>query len=185
MRRMPTEPSCVDLALVWPYNRCGFNGGFVDALMLWDYGELKSGREISRHRYCVDHDLVADYLEAVQDHCGLSSDGADRQLVPAMAVAALSIRGVVQDLRIPGGTLHVGQEFEFSGGVAVGSSLDCVATLTQNSVRGDWRFLGVECQVNDGDGYLVMTGKSTIMIPADLGPRANEDTGPGRGVTDA
>ena len=139
--------------------------------MLSDYGELQPGQEISRHSYQVDRSMVSDYVTAVQDENPALSDECGDQLVPAMAVAALSIRGVVQDLRIPGGTLHAGQEFEFMSSVAVGSSLECVATLAQNSVRGDWRFLVIDCHVTDGDSADVMSGKSTIMVPAGLGPR--------------
>ena len=136
-----------------------------------DYGDMEVGREVSRHSYCLDSVLVSDYVEAVQDDSGLILDDSGAELVPAMAVAALSMRGVAEDLRIPGGTLHVGQEFEFSGAVELGDSVDCVATLAQNSVRGDWRFLVVDCRVTDGSDAQVMKGKSTIMIPADLGPR--------------
>ena len=136
-----------------------------------DYAELEPGQRISTRRYSLDAELVADYVDAVQDGSGPLRDRSGAELVPAMAVAALSIRGVVEDLRIPGGTLHVGQEFSFLGAARVGASLECEATLSQNSVRGDWRFLAVECRVADDDGARVMDGKSTIMIPADLGPR--------------
>ena len=136
-----------------------------------DYGQLEAGQVVSCHSYCLDSALVSDYVEAVQDDSGLILADSGGELVPAMAVAALSIRGVIEDLRIPGGTLHVGQEFEFSGAVAVGQSVDCVATLAQNSVRGDWRFLVVDCRVSRENDAEVMKGKSTIMIPADLGPR--------------
>lgn len=136
-----------------------------------DYGELEAGQEVSRHNYCLDTTLVSNYVDAVQDQSALLHTKGGDNLVPAMALAALSMRGVVEDLRIPGGTLHVGQEFEFSGSVTVGDSVNCVATLAQNSVRGDWRFLVVECMVADGGDAEVMKGKSTIMIPADLGPR--------------
>ncbi len=132
---------------------------------------MEVGREVSRHSYCLDSRLVSDYVEAVHDESGALLGEGGHELVPAMAVAALSMRGVVEDLRIPGGTLHAGQEFEFSGAVELGDSVDCVATLAQNSVRGDWRFLVVDCRVTDGDAAQVMKGKSTIMIPADLGPR--------------
>ena len=118
--------------------------------------------------------MVSDYVAAVQDDNPLLCDGDGVQFVPAMAVAALSIRGVVQDLRIPGGTLHAGQEFEFMSTVTVGSSLECAATLVQNSVRGDWRFLVIDCHVADSDQGEVMSGKSTILIPVGLGPREAE-----------
>lgn len=141
--------------------------------MIQDYAELQPGQQISRHHYKIDEDLVAAYVAAVQDASHAPSDASGRRFVPAMAVAALSIRGVVEDLRIPGGTLHVGQEFEFSSPVRVGAKLDCVATLAQNSVRGDWRFLVVDCCVKSDADLDVMTGKSTIMVPAELGPRTD------------
>ena len=136
-----------------------------------EYGELEAGQEVSRHSYCLDTELVYSYVEAVQDESALLHSHGGRELVPAMALAALSMRGVVEDLRIPGGTLHAGQEFEFCGAVMMGDSVNCVATLAQNSVRGDWRFLVVECLVANAADSEVMKGKSTIMIPADLGPR--------------
>ena len=142
--------------------------------MVSDYGDLQPGQEISRHSYQVDERLVSRYVAAVQDENLPLCDGDGVQLVPAMAVAALSIRGVVKDLRIPGGTLHAGQEFEFMSTVAVGSSLECAATLVQNSVRGGWRFLVIDCHVINGDSADVMAGKSTIMIPAGLGPRESD-----------
>ncbi len=142
--------------------------------MLSDYAELEPGQEISRHSYRVDKSLISDYVAAVQDENPALVNETGERLVPAMAVAALSIRGVVQDLRIPGGTLHAGQEFEFMSAVSVGHSLECVATLAQNSIRGDWRFLVIDCHVTDGQRADVMTGKSTIMIPAGLGPRETE-----------
>ena len=142
--------------------------------MVSDYGDLQPGQEISRHSYQVDDGMVSDYVAAVQDENPPLRGSNGVQLVPAMAVAALSIRGVVQDLRIPGGTLHAGQEFEFTSAVAVGSSLECAATLVQNSVRGDWRFLVIDCNVTDDCDTEVMSGKSTILIPVELGPREIE-----------
>ena len=83
-----------------------------------------------------------------------------------MAVAALSLRGVVTDLAIPGGTLHAGQELKFIEPVPIGETLDCRATVLQNSVRGSWRFLVVGLEVVKSQGQKVLEGKSTIMLPA-------------------
>jgi hypothetical protein len=137
--------------------------------MFQDYAELEVGTRVSSKEYDLEPELVSDYVDAVQHENGLLKDNDGREMVPPMAVAALSIRGAVEDLRIPGGTLHAGQEIRFSRAVAVGTRLSCVATLTQNSTRGDWRFLVVDCSVTDDDSE-VMTGKSTIMIPAGQGP---------------
>ena len=130
-----------------------------------DYSALEPGREFSEHSYRLDADTVARYVDAVDDRSGVSGPAEGEDLVPPMAVAALSLRGVVNDLAIPGGTLHAGQELEFSGAVQVGETLECTATIAQNSVRGEWRFLVVEQAVRGSGGRQVMAGKSTIMVP--------------------
>ena len=129
-----------------------------------DYSSLVPGQQISNQRIVLDEEKVSRYTDAVGDSSVLSSDG--RKLTPPMAVAALSLGGVINDLQIPGGTLHAGQELTFLSAVTVGETLDCKATLVQNSTRGEWRFLVVHMDVEDREGRKVMEGKSTIMVPA-------------------
>ena len=131
-----------------------------------DYSKLVAGQQISTQTYDLDAGSVSAYVEAVDDHSSLYSKDEGRGLVPPMSVSALSLRGVINALEIPGGTIHVGQEFEFSRAVEVGESLDCRATLTQNTVRGEWRFMVVQVEVDDAAGSRVMDGRSTIMVPA-------------------
>ena len=133
--------------------------------MSLDHSTLVPGQKISEKAYVLDSETVTRYSDAVESRSGPVSDDDGRELVPPMAIAALSLRGVVTDLRIPGGTLHVGQELEFHAGVPLCASLECNATLVQNSVRGGWRFLVVRLEVGDGQGDRVMDGKSTIMLP--------------------
>ena len=125
-----------------------------------DYAELLPKQVVSDQRYVLDDAAVSAYVEAVGD------SSASPSTAPPMAIAALSLKGVVQDLAIPGGTLHVGQEIQFKGAVSPPETLDCRATLLQNSVRGEWRFLVVQLEVEDSGGRQVMDGKSTIMVPA-------------------
>ena len=131
-----------------------------------DYSNLAPGQPISSQTYVLDADAVSRYRDAVDDQSTLHSTKDGRALAPSMAVAALSLRGVVNDLAIPGGTLHVGQEVEIRGAVTVGETLECTATVLQNSVRRDWRFMVVQSVVEDSKGQVVMEGKSTIMLPA-------------------
>ena len=134
-----------------------------------DYAALAVGQEVSRQSYVLDKKSVALYMEAVQDNSSVDTPYESTglaNLAPPMSVAALSLRGVVTDLKIPGGTLHVGQEMTYSKPVEVGEQLDCTAVLTSNNVRGDWRFMVVDLQVSDSTGKIVMGGKSTILLPA-------------------
>ena len=130
-----------------------------------DYSKLSPGDEISKRTYVLDADTVSKYVDAVGDRSRLGSDGKGRSLAPPMVVAALGLRGVVNDLAIPGGTLHVGQELAFKGVIPVGETLECQATLVQNSVRGEWRFMVVQMEVCTGNGRKVLDGKSTIILP--------------------
>lgn len=130
-----------------------------------DYSELIPGQSISRRSYLMDRESIADYVAAVQDDSGRinPSDGMD--LVPPMSIAALSVGCVVKALQIPGGSLHVGQELDFVKAVPVGESLLCEATITQNSIRGGWRFMVLESEVRDSSGHSVMSGRSTVLVP--------------------
>ena len=130
-----------------------------------DYSKLLLGQRISSQTCVLDAGTVSNYAEAVGDLTQLYSADDGRPLAPPMAIAALSLRGVVNDLEIPRGTLHAGQEMRFIAAVPVGERLDCTATLAQNSVRGEWRFMVVRLEVEDSKGRAVMDGKSTIMLP--------------------
>lgn len=133
--------------------------------MAIDYSELVPGQRVSRRSYLLDRVMIGDYMAAVQDESGLLESPESIPLVPPMSVAALSVGGVVQDLQIPGGSLHVGQELEFVRVVPVGETLVCEATLKQNSIRGGWRFMVLESEVQDSEGRTVMAGKSTVILP--------------------
>ena len=131
--------------------------------MTVDHASLEPGQTISNRRYTLDDAAVALYVNAVGDRSGLYREGDG--VTPPMAVAALGLRGVVEDLHIPGGTLHTSQEMEFLVAVPVGSELRCEADVLQNSVRGGRRFLVVDIRMDDGDGRRVLNGKSTLVLP--------------------
>ena len=132
-----------------------------------NYSLLETGSTVSDQKYTLTQKEVDLYLDAVQDDSVRHLNSLGAELAPPMALAALSLRGVVIDLQIPGGTLHVGQEMEFKDPVRVGENLRCIASLASNNVRGDWRFMVVNLSVLRSSGDEVMEGKSTIMLPAE------------------
>ena len=132
-----------------------------------NYSLLETGSTVSDQKYTLTQKEVDLYLAAVQDDSVRHLNRSGAELAPPMALAALSLRGVVIDLQIPGGTLHVGQEMEFKDPVRVGENLRCIASLASNNVRGDWRFMVVKLSVLRYSGDEVMEGKSTIMLPAE------------------
>ena len=136
-----------------------------DYVMNKDYGSLQSSDLVSNRLHKITEDTVSTYLSAVQDESALLSDSNGATIAPPMAIAALSLRGVIEDLNIPGGTLHVGQETSNINLVSIGTELTCKANVLTNTVRGDWRFLTVTLKVTTSDKTPVLSGKSTIMLP--------------------
>ena len=134
--------------------------------MTVDYADLTTGQEISNRTCVLDSMTVSRYVDAVGDESALPLAVDGGELVPPMAVAALTLRGILADLAIPGGTVHAGQELEFKRSVKVGETVACRARLAQNSVRGEWRFMVIVFEAFDGGGEEVMEGKSTIIVPA-------------------
>ena len=130
-----------------------------------DFATLETGQELSDKSYVLDAQTVERYIGTVEDGSGIYQPADDRPIVPAMAVAALGLRGIVADLGIPEGTVHAGQELEFSDAVRVGDVLRCRAVLSQNAVRGETRLVSLRLTVEDGAGRQVMSGKTTLLMP--------------------
>ncbi|MBI79503.1 MAG: hypothetical protein MK345_04230 [SAR202 cluster bacterium] len=126
-----------------------------------DYSELQPESIISENQYQFSEDFINKYTESVKDNSDYKNN------VPPMAISALSIRGVLNDLNIPGGTVHVSQEFNYFSPVQKSDKIECLATIISNNVRGGWRFLGIKLETISENHKLIMTGKSTIMIPVE------------------
>lgn len=130
-----------------------------------DYSALKTGEIISSESIHLDGETVANFRNAVADQSLLSICDGEKTLVPPMAAAALSFRGAIKALEIPGGTLHLSQEITFYKNLNVGNKIKCEATITRNSIRKELRFIQIETYVTDELKDKVLIGKSTITIP--------------------
>ena len=131
-----------------------------------DYSDLAVGDTISDRTFPVGLESVEKYTTAVRDESGVFDPNDKTPTVPPMAVATFALRGVLDDLGIPEGTIHVVQEMAFLGEVAVGEELRCKAVIAQNAVKTEYRLLGVGMDVRDRNDRQVMTAKSTILAPA-------------------
>ena len=131
-----------------------------------DYVALAVGDTISDRTFPLGHEGVAKYVGAVRDESGVFDPADEPPTVPPMAVATFALRGVLDDLGIPEGTIHVGQEMAFLGAVSTGEELNCKAVISQNAVRTGYRLLAVGMEVYNEQDRQVMTGKSTILVPA-------------------
>ena len=130
-----------------------------------DYGSLRVGAIISDRKHVVNINTVKSYIAAVKDMSAGFFLLNPPYCIPPMAISALSIRGAIHDLSIPGGTVHLSQEITYYESVQVDDELSCLAYLKSNNVRNEWRFLNISLEVRKST-RLIMTGKSTIMLPS-------------------
>jgi acyl dehydratase len=130
-----------------------------------DYSAIEPGQVLSQRTYQLNADAIAGYVDAVDDRSEVYVQAEMQAVVSPMAVAALGLRGVIEELAVPAGSLHSGQELEFKREARIGDKLVCQATVLQNSVRGEWRFLVVQLSAEDDSGLQVMSGKSTLVVP--------------------
>ena len=136
--------------------------------MTVDYSTLAVGQEVSNRSIRVAGGTVSKYVDAVADSTALPG-GPGEAKAPPMAVAALGLRGVLDDLGIPSGALHAGQELSFSGPVDVDARLRFRATVARNSVRRGSRFVDIALSVLNDEETEVMSGTTTLIMPGEAG----------------
>jgi hypothetical protein len=86
--------------------------------------------------------------------------------LPTLAIIALGLSRIIDDLGLGAGTIHAGQEVELHRPVRVGETITATAELKSNAPRKDVRFATVATEFKDGTGAVVATASSTVIVPA-------------------
>jgi hypothetical protein len=114
--------------------------------------------------------MVSDYLRAVRGHRLdseklMAADG--REAVPPTAAGVLGMRRLLSLISLPEGSLHISQEFEFKGVMAIGDLLTCQATVMRKQERGPIRLLTIDILISNEAGCDMVTGRLIISVPPD------------------
>jgi len=127
---------------------------------------LEKGHQFPATSFVLDGEAVARYLEAVEDEAlPRLAQAEGRAWVPPMAVAALALRSLMEEMVLPAGAIHGSQELGFVRAVEVGERITCRAWLSHRSQRAGWWILAVEMEGADESGQPVLTGRLTVMVP--------------------
>jgi len=127
-----------------------------------EYQELKDGQEFPPTTFQVDPITVSDYLKAVEEDNVLYENTG---LVPPMAVAALSLKALINAISMPPGTIHVSQEFEFIDTVHTQDTLTSYARVSRVQERGKLHLITVDTSVLNQGNKPVLTGKTGFILP--------------------
>ena len=127
---------------------------------------LEKGHQFSATSFVLDEEAVACYVEAVEDEAlPRLAQAEGKAWVPPMAVAALALRSLIEEMTLPAGSIHASQELEFVRAVETGERITCRAWLGHRSQRGGWWVLAVEMEGADESGQTVLAGRLTVMVP--------------------
>jgi acyl dehydratase len=124
---------------------------------------LPKGHEFPPTTFTLSPEWVDAYIEAVGD---TAIRDLGPSLVPPMAIAALSIRALIEASPLPPGTLHAGQELAFHRAEKIGDQLTVTATIVSRGERAGWVLLSVDLNVSAGADP-VMTGRGTLTFPVE------------------
>jgi acyl dehydratase len=125
--------------------------------------DLEKGHQFPATSFELTSDWVRDYTSAVGDDA-IALAGP---YVPLMALAALSIRSLLQQTPLPPGSIHVGQELTFTRPTTAGEKFHARAEVASKGERQGWILMGVAQFVFGERGDLVMEGRATITFPVD------------------
>ena len=124
--------------------------------------ELPIGYQFPLVSYELNRDLVAKYLAAVDEQEDFLTVG----IVPPLAIAASAMTAVSKSIKVPPGSIHASQDFEFLKPVPVGTTVSCGGKMAQKLERGRLKLIGIELHALNEAQEIVLTGKATIAVPS-------------------
>lgn len=123
---------------------------------------LPKGHEFAETRYEITPEWVSAYVAAVEDEAiALLPDAP----CPPLALAALSIRALLDQASLPEGAIHVAQELQFTRAARPGDALVVRARIASRGERQGWVLMSVDVAVEDKAGSPVMNGRAAITFP--------------------
>jgi acyl dehydratase len=120
---------------------------------------LPKGYQFPAAIFTLTDEWVAAYTSAV-------GDSRSAGFVPAMAVATLAVRALLERASLPPGALHAGQELSFLRPVRVGEELTAGARIVSRGERAGWVLMSLDLEVAAG-GEPVMRGRATLSFPSE------------------
>lgn len=125
-----------------------------------DFHTLRRGDRLPPIAFMVTAEDVRVYLAATGE-----DPAAWTVNVPPLALGAYILAGLMEEMPLPPGALHAGQEFEFLDAVAQGEPVEAQLTVAQQSERQGSNIVVFASELTAG-GRSVLRGRTSVMAPA-------------------
>lgn len=123
--------------------------------------DLHSGHEFEPVSFSLDAGRVRAYLAATGDELDLYEQHG---VVPPLAIAAFALGVLLEEVRLPEGTLHISENLAMTRAVPLGAAVDCRARLAQRSVRAGMVVSVLETEIRF-ENEVALTARATVMSP--------------------
>jgi acyl dehydratase len=134
--------------------------------------EIEVGHTFSPLVFPVDEELIAKYVDTIEDRDPLHQDPSYAQnsgysgLVAPPTIAALYVlKAYRTDWAPPSGGVHLRQRFRFYRPIVAGDVLSVQARVVDNSVKHGKRFLVIESSAQNQDGAQMVWSETTSFWP--------------------
>ena len=129
--------------------------------MALDFHSLARGDALPPIALSVSADEARAYLDATGEAAERWTDA-----VPPLAQGAFILGALMEQMALPAGALHTGQEFAFLRAVAPGEPLEARIEVAQHSERRGSLIVAFDLELRGADGEPVLRGRSTVIAPA-------------------
>ena len=138
------------------------------------YDEIEVGREFDPPTLDLTPEAVQKYLQAVEDDTPFYKDqkaaeeaGLGWPVAPPTTAAIFSRTSVLlqKEGKMPPGSIHARQEFQFVAPFRPGDTLTTKAKVVEKFVRKDRKWMVIESTTKNQRGETVVIGKMTGIWP--------------------
>ena len=124
-----------------------------------DFFALRQGDVLPEFPLCVDDSDVRAYLDATGE-----PEERWRESVPPLALGALALAGLLEQVPPPPGLVHTSQEFQFLAAVQIGQALTGCVTVAQRSKRRGMLFTVFAIELRSS-AAVVLQGRASVLFP--------------------
>lgn len=126
-----------------------------------DFHDFRRGDTVPVFHFRVGAEEARAYLDATGDE----QSALWTETVSPLAAGALLLAGLMDEVPLPAGAVHVGQDFEFVAPIAIDADIEARMNIAQQSFRAGSNVVVFGCELTSG-GRLVMRGRTMITAPA-------------------